>query len=200
MSDNANASNTCLTLVKSKLGDKILEASLNLGDAEVRISSEHILECCQLLKLDSELSFDMLINVTAVDFMDTDFIERPDDRFEVVYHLMSMKTKYRLRIKAAVSEQEPSIASVTSIWAGADFMESEVWDMFGISFEGHPDLRRILMYDEFKGQPLRKDYPVQGKQPRIPLIKPEVENTARLMGRPQLVQIKKRSSAAVGEG
>lgn len=194
MSDNATSKATdFLKLVHSKLGDKILESRVSLGDAEIRIAAGDIKECCRLLQLDAELRFDMLINVTAVDYMDSDFIARPDDRFEVVYHLMNMKNRNRLRIKAAVPEKNPEVDSVTGFWLGADFMESEVWDMFGISFKGHPDLRRILMYDEFKGYPLRKDYPVQGKQPRIPLIKPEVENTARLMNRPALVQINKRN-------
>jgi NADH-quinone oxidoreductase subunit C len=174
----------------------ILDSRVSLGDAEIRINADKVLECCKLLQLDADLQFDLLVNVTAVDYMDTEFMNRPDERFEVVYHLLSLKTKNRLRIKVAVGEKDPKVDSVTSVWAGANFMESEVWDMFGISFTGHPGLTRILMYEEFKGFPLRKDYPVQGKQPRIPLRKPEVENTARQMLRPSLVKINKRSEEA----
>ena len=129
----------------------------------------------------------MLIDVTGVDWLDS----RPH-RFEVVYQLLSLSKTYRLTVKVPLSEDRPEVASATSLWHGANFLEREVWDMFGIRFVGHPDLRRILMYDEFVGHPLRKDYPVQGKQPRIPLRYPEVENTARLMLRGDLVTIRSK--------
>jgi NADH-quinone oxidoreductase subunit C len=129
----------------------------------------------------------MLLSVTAVDWMDD-----RDERFEVVYHLLSLTRKVRLRVKCWVSEDEPKVASVSSLWSSADFMERECWDMYGIEFEEHPNLRRILMYDEFVGYPLRKDYPVQAKQPRIPLRSPEVRNTAVDMQREPLVQISPR--------
>jgi NADH-quinone oxidoreductase subunit C len=129
----------------------------------------------------------MLLDVTAVDWLDS----RPE-RFEVVYQLLSLSTASRLTVKVAVSESSPELPSATALWHSANFLEREVWDMFGIRFQGHPDLRRILMYEEFQGHPLRKDYPVQGKQPRIPLRMPEVENTARRMQRPDLVAIRPR--------
>jgi len=116
---------------------------------------------------------------------------RSEDRFEIVYHLLSIPGLKRLRIKVALSEDKPEIDSATDLWTAANFLEREVWDMYGIKFRGHPDLRRILMYEEFQGHPLRKDYPVQAKQPRVPLRMPEVENTARDMKRPTLVQIRK---------
>jgi NADH:ubiquinone oxidoreductase subunit C len=117
-----------------------------------------------------------------------------------VYQLLNVPHALRLTIKVAVSESTPEVDSATSLWKGASFLEREVFDMFGIRFKGHNDLRRILMYEEFVGHPLRKDYPVQGKQPRIPLRAPEVENTARRMSRPDLVTIRsKRSPLAEGE-
>jgi NADH-quinone oxidoreductase subunit C len=122
-----------------------------------------------------------------------------DERFEVVYQLLSLSKLWRVTIKVAVSESNPEVDSVVSLWAGANFLEREVWDMFGIRFTGHPDLRRILMYEEFVGHPLRKDYPVQGKQPRIPLRAPEVENTARSMSRPDLVTIRPKSRSQAAE-
>jgi NADH-quinone oxidoreductase subunit C len=120
----------------------------------------------------------------------------------VVYQLLSISKVWRVTVKVPVSESNPEVSSVVSLWAGASFLEREVWDMFGIKFTGHPDLRRILMYEEFVGHPLRKDYPVQGKQPRIPLRAPEVENTARRMSRPDLVTIraKSRSQGAEEQG
>ena len=88
-------------------------------------------------------------------------------RFMVVYHFFSLSLKHRLRVEVPVEEDDAEVDSVTSLWAGADWFEREVWDMFGIRFRGHPNLTRILMYDEFVGHPLRKDYPVNKRQPLI---------------------------------
>jgi len=88
-------------------------------------------------------------------------------RFDVVYHLLSLSAKRRLRIKVRVEESNPEIDSMTSLWGSANWLEREVWDMFGIRFTGHPNLKRILMYEEFQGHPLRKDYPVNKRQPLI---------------------------------
>ena len=90
-----------------------------------------------------------------------------DARFAVVYHFFSLPLKHRLRVEVLLQEDDPEVDSVTSLWAGADWLEREVWDMFGIRFRGHPNLKRILMYDEFVGHPLRKDYPVNRRQPLI---------------------------------
>ena len=180
-----------LQLLKGKLGSEILNAEQSLGDVVIQVAPDKFPDMVKILKLDKDFNFDLFINVTAIDWLD-----QRDYRFEVVYHLMSIKHLYRLRIKVSLSESAPQIQSVVQLWPGANFMEREVWDMFGIKFVNHPDLRRILMYDEFVGHPLRKDYPLQGKQPRIPLRAPEVENTARNMLRPDLVQIKKRNRAS----
>jgi NADH-quinone oxidoreductase subunit C len=85
----------------------------------------------------------------------------------VVYHLFSLPLKHRLRLEVPVEEADPEVDSLTSLWAAADWLEREVWDMFGIRFRRHPNLKRILMYDEFVGHPLRKDYPVNKRQPLI---------------------------------
>ena len=90
-----------------------------------------------------------------------------DARFAVVYHFLSLPLKHRLRVEVLLQEGDPEVDSVTPLWAGADWLEREVWDMFGIRFRGHPNLKRILMYDEFVGHPLRKDYPVDRRQPLI---------------------------------
>ena len=96
--------------------------------------------------------------------------ERPEGtqtRFEVVYHFYSLSKNHRLRLKVPVEEKNPEVDSLTSFWASADWFEREVWDMFGIVFKGHPNLKRILMYKEFVGHPLRKDYPVNKRQPLV---------------------------------
>ncbi len=182
-----------LHLLQQKFSSQLIEADLSLGDVVVRIRRESVADIFRLLKLDAELKMNVLLSVTAVDWLDA-----REERFDVVYHLMSLPSLYRLRVKVAVPESSAEVASVTSLWSGANFMEREVWDMFGIRFAGHPDLRRILMYDEFDGHPLRKDYPVQGKQPRMQLRHPEVRNTAVDMQRAELVQIGRRSGMNEG--
>jgi NADH-quinone oxidoreductase subunit C len=102
------------------------------------------------------------VDVTAVDFLGR------TPRFEVVYHLYSMSQGHRLRVKILVEEADPAVPSLSALWHAANWLEREVWDMFGIRFDGHPDLRRILMYPEFQGHPLRKDYPVAKRQPLVP--------------------------------
>jgi NADH-quinone oxidoreductase subunit C len=176
-------------LINQKLSS-LVATSLELGDLVVRVQREKLLDLCKLIKYDTELQFDMLVDVTAVDWLDR---EGKKERFEIVYHFLSIPKKYRMRLKAWVPESDPTIDSLVPLWSSANFSEREVWDMYGIRFRNHPDLRRILMYDEFEGHPLRKDYPVQGKQPRVSMLHPEVENTARDMLRPALVQIKKKS-------
>ena len=168
---------------------------IELGDLVVTVVPENLTKVLTTCKNSPSLACNLLSDITAVDWMDS-----RDDRFEVVYQLLSISKLWRLTVKVAVSESNPEIPSIVSLWAGANFLEREVWDMFGIRFNGHPDLRRILMYEEFVGHPLRKDYPLQGKQPRIPLRAPEVENTARHMSRPDLVTIRTKSRSQGMEG
>ena len=111
--------------------------------------------------------FEILLDITAVDYF-----KKKEKRFEVVYHFLSLKEKVRLRIKVPVAEGE-KVPSYTPLWKNANWLEREVDDMFGIEFEGHPDLRRILLYPEFEGHPLRKDYPLKKSQPRMKLLRPE---------------------------
>ena len=182
-----SASEKCkqlLTLLQSKIGQQIVEADTDINHATISISPENMLDVFQILKLDTELAFNLLSSVTVVDWLD----ER-EERFEVVYHLVSINHHHRLRVKINVSEDKPEVASLCELWSSANYMEREAWDMYGVEFKGHPDLRRVLMYDEFEGHPLRKDYPVQGKQPRIKLRHPEVRNTASDMIRADLVTI-----------
>lgn len=191
MAMNGDPNQKLKDLLSTKLSSQIISVDLELGDVVARIESKNLYDFLSLIKLDSELKFDMFLSVTAIDWLD-----KKPERFELVYHLLSLSNLYRLRVKSFVSEQNPEVASVSQLWSGANFMEREVWDMYGIKFTGHPDLRRILMYEEFVGHPLRKDYPLQAKQPRIKLRAPEVENTARDMVRPPLVKINAPKKAA----
>jgi NADH-quinone oxidoreductase subunit C len=179
----------------AKFPQVIKAGEVSLGDAVVVVEGKDLTQVMQQLRDDSELLFAVLLSVTAVDWMDS-----RDERFEVVYHLLSLKLNTRLRVKIAVSEDKPEVSSVTDIWSSADFMERECWDMYGVVFVGHPNLSRILMYEEFEGYPLRKDYPLQAKQPRIPLRAPEVRNTAIDMQRPSLVQITRKEKASSSTG
>jgi NADH-quinone oxidoreductase subunit C len=133
------------------------------GDETAVVQTARLFEVMRWLK--EAAGFDLLVDVTAVDF------PARIPRFEVVYHLRSMQTGGRLRIKTLVDLVEdgpaPAVPSVSSLWVAANWMEREAWDMFGIKFTGHPDLRRILMYEEFVGHPLRKDYPKEKRQPLI---------------------------------
>ena len=109
--------------------------------------------------------------------------------FEVVYQLLSIKNRFRLCLKIEVDEDNPEVESLVPVHPAANFLEREVWDMYGIKFKDHPDLRRILLYDEFVGYPLRKDYPLRGKQPRVELRIPELRDDSADMKREQLVSL-----------
>ena len=139
----------------------VLTGSVYRGDASLSVPADRLLEVARFVKEDPHLRFDMPIDVTAVDYIG----QRP--RFEVVYHLLSTVHHHRLRLKARAPGENPVIPSVTPIWVGANWLERETYDMYGIQFSGHPDLRRIYLYDEFQGYPLRKDYPKEKRQPLI---------------------------------
>jgi NADH-quinone oxidoreductase subunit C len=150
-----------LQLLREKYPDAVLDTLLPQGDATAVIRPESLTNIVDFLKNDPRLLFDVLVDITAVDYME----RKP--RFSVVYHLLSLPFNRRLRLKVPVEEGNPVLDSLTPLWGSANWLEREVWDMFGIRFSGHPDLKRILMYDEFEGHPLRKDYPVRKRQPRI---------------------------------
>ena len=116
----------------------IEESVLELGDLILTVKASNLTELLRLCRDSKELSFNLLVDITAVDWLDSREV-----RFEVVYQLLSLANLWRLTIKVALSEDSPEIATATTLWAGANFLEREVWDMFGIRFTGHPDLRRI---------------------------------------------------------
>lgn len=115
-----------------------------------------IREACALLREDPACPFNFLSDVTCVDWYPA------EPRFEVVYHLLSIPKKERVRLKVRLNSSSPTVDSLTSIWPGANYFEREVFDLFGVRFAGHPYLRRIMMPEDWEGHPLRKDYPVEG--------------------------------------
>ena len=139
------------------------KAAHHNGQFYVRVEPGRILETMRFLCDDSRLAFEQLCDLTCVDYL-----HFPDaaDRYGVIYSLLSLTHGHRLWVKCFVNDPKPAVPSVTSIWKGAEWMEREVFDMFGVVFEGHPDLRRILTWDEFKAFPLRKDYPLRGQGER----------------------------------
>ena len=153
-----------LKILKDSFQDKIKETSAHLGDETIIIDRDSLLEIVTFLK-NKPYEYNMLLDLTCVDF----FGQEP--RFEMVYHLFSLPMNHRLRIKTRLSEKDLSIDSLTSLWKNANWLEREIYDLFGVHFNGHPDLRRIFMYEGFEGHPLRKDYPLKKRQPRIPLRK-----------------------------
>jgi len=143
--------------LKKKFSDEILSIEEFRGEATVTLKREALLQICDFLRDDPEYSFRFLVDVTAVDYTDK------TPRFVMVYHLLSHELNQRLRLKVPLEGEEPEIETVTTVWPTANWHEREVYDLFGISFLNHPDLRRILLPDSWDCHPLRKDYPLEGK-------------------------------------
>ena len=143
----------------SKFSDKIIEHGLDKGDAVAIVAADAIHDI--MLFLRDELAFDMPIDICGVDYLP----RKP--RFEVVYMLRSTSSNERIRIRVQLDGKKPEVETVSDIYPVADWLERETWDMFGIVFTGHPNLKRLLMYEPFEGHPLRRDYPINRRQPLI---------------------------------
>ena len=143
----------------------VLASHAEHGDATAIVDPARLLEVMRFLRDDDATAFDMLMDLTAVDYLGHP--DRSGPRFEVVYHLYSLGRGKRLRVRAGVDEASLEVDSAIPVWPAANWMEREVWDLYGIRFRGHPDLRRILLYEEFEGHPLRKDYPKERRQPLV---------------------------------
>ena len=155
-----------LARLRARFGPAILETHDYRGDHTAVVDRASLAEVLRFCRDDPALRFDMLMDLTAVDYLK--FPGREEGaRFEVVYHLYSVAENHRVRIKAPAEEDDPVVPSAVPLWAIANWYEREVWDMFGIRFDGHPDLRRLLLYEEFVGHPLRKDYAINRRQPLI---------------------------------
>ncbi len=152
-----------IEIIKNKFPDLVVDSHSRHGDQTVVIRKEGIATLAKFLKYDPQLDFNMLMDLTAVDYLKMN----KSPRFEVVYHFYSLANNFRLRVKCPIDIADPELDSLVSFWPAANWFEREVWDMFGIKFKGHPNLKRLLMYEEFVGHPLRKDYPYNKRQPLI---------------------------------
>jgi len=164
-----------IDLVKKHFPDAVLETHSQHGDDTLVLDPAEWKEVARFLRDAPQASMEMLVDLTCVDWLDR------EPRFDVVAHLLSLSKGHRLRLKAAVGDREgdgAEIESLTELWGSANWAEREAFDMFGVKFLGHPDLRRLLLYPEFIGHPLRKDYAAQKAQPLVPYR--EVENIDKL--------------------
>ncbi len=147
-----------------KFGKTIIGNHSFRGDDTIIINKNHVVDVCRFLKEEKDLDFNFMMDLTAVDYLNQ---KDRKERFEVVYHFYSLKHNHRIRVKAPVSDADCAIDSIVPLWVGADWFEREAYDMYGIKFNDHPNLKRILLYEEFVGYPLRKDYPIRKRQPLI---------------------------------
>lgn len=162
-----------VTKIREKFPDAILDVDTFRGDTRILVKREQIVEICQLMRDDPDLQYNFFSECLGVDYLDY----REDYRFEVVYNLYSVEYQkdgiqygknHRIFLKVPVPEEDPVVPSVTGVYAGAGFPEREIFDMFGVKFSGHPDLRRLLMSDDWVGHPQRKDYPLGGERVQFP--------------------------------
>ncbi len=159
--------NLILSKITQQMPGAMVSSKEAFGELTVSVRREKIHDLLRFLHDDPDLNFDHITDVTAVDF------PNEDPRFEVVYQLYSIGKNHRVRVKARIPEDDCTVDSATAIWRGANFLEREVFDMMGITFNNHPDLRRILMTEDYdEGYPLRKDFPVEGRgwRDRFPFL------------------------------
>ena len=148
-----HGANPAIAELGSALPEALLDARFDRGELTLKIARDHIRAAASLVR---KAGYNFLEDVTCVDYYPV------EPRFQIIYHILSHGLKARVRLAVPVESIEPEIDSITPIWPAADFYEREVFDLFGIRFAGHPNLRRIMMPDEWAGHPLRKDYPVEG--------------------------------------
>jgi len=155
-----------LQRLRDRFGAAIVDTHESLGETTAVVDRAALVDILRHCRDEPDLSFDMLTDLTAADYLK--YPGREDGpRFEVVYQLTSLPHNHRLRLKVRVDEDDAVVPTAVELWPIADWLEREVWDMFGIRFAGHPNLRRLLMYEEFVGHALRKDYPINRRQPLI---------------------------------
>jgi NADH-quinone oxidoreductase subunit C len=170
-------SKLALEKLREHLGEELLESHDFRGDETVVVARERIVETCRFLKEHPDLRFTMLADLTAVDLLPS------EPRFEVVYHLHSIPSRARVRLKVRLPEEDPVVPTLCGLYAIANWLEREVYDLYGIRFDGHPDLRRILLYESFEGHPLRKDYEKDRHPPLSRRPEAEIEAVLARSGR-----------------
>lgn len=131
----------------------ITDAKFDRNELTLTVQPEKIRQACEIARA---AGYNFFCDLTAVDWYPA------EPRFQLSYHLLSHQRKERVRLKVLVSSDDPAVESITSVWPASNFYEREVWDLFGVRFQGHPDLRRIMMPEEWEGHPLQKTYPVEG--------------------------------------
>jgi NADH-quinone oxidoreductase subunit C len=162
----ASLSTVALDRVSAQFPEAVAERYVDrAGGAWAVIHPQHLRQVAAFLKSEPDLEFKLFLSADGVDRL---HLAESDPRFEVVYFLYSLKRHEHVRLKVRVTEANPVLPSLVPVFRGANWWERFVWDFYGIRFEGHPDLRRILMYEEFQGHPLRKDYAMRDRQPLIP--------------------------------
>ena len=197
MSVSAESARSLRAHIQARFPQQVLSNHAYRGQETVVLKREGLLEVAQVLRDDPAFACDFLMDLTCVDYLTfgRGLSSRPslatpsplpyymtskadpqpwqrgvsnaEYRFEVVYHVFSSTHTHRLRLKVPLSAADPTVASLTALWKSADWFEREVWDLFGVVFVGHPNPRRIMMYEGFQGHPLRKDYPVNKRQPLV---------------------------------
>ena len=162
-------SQNALDLFSARFGSAVLATGCSHGDEWARVDGSHIAEMARFLKEDAGLKMQLLVDLTCVDYAQFDpaapLALDAADRFEVIYVFGSVTLHHRLRLKVRVGGGAPAVPSICASYRTANWWERLVWNFYGVRFEGHPDLRRILTYDSFEGHPLRKDYPIHKRQP-----------------------------------
>jgi len=155
--EEAQAESLVLQRLREQFGPRLLEVKVWRNETTVLLAPQDLVVVCRFLRDDPGLAFDFLSDVTGVDRL---MLPESSPRFEVVYHVYSLQYRRRLRLKVRVDEGQ-AVPTVADLWPTANWHEREVYDVFGVPFDGHPDLRRILLPDDWEGHPLRKDYPVE---------------------------------------
>jgi NADH-quinone oxidoreductase subunit C len=169
-----------LDALKAKFGDAIVATESQHGDEVAVVKRDKLKDIATWLRDDKAMAFDVPVFVTAIDLLDWRPVKAPgvassarpewdgvSPRFEVCWQLRSLAHRHRLRLKVTLAEQELKVPSLSPLWPGFGWQERETFDMYGVEFQGHDDLRRIYLYDEFVGYPLRKDYPKDKRQPLV---------------------------------
>ncbi|HEY9402273.1 MAG TPA: NADH-quinone oxidoreductase subunit C [Pyrinomonadaceae bacterium] len=154
------AGSQLISALQATHADAVSEVIQAFGEITLVVPREQIVELCEYLKTAPDFGFNLLADICGVDRGPEE-----DPRFEVNYHLFSTTKFHRLRLKVVLGEEDASVPTVTGVWRTANWHERETFDMFGVRFEGHPDLRRILLPDDWQGHALRKDFPLRGYEP-----------------------------------